>query len=163
MSEVTVEIYTDGACRGNPGPGGWGALLRFGDREKALYGAAAHTTNNRMELLAAIRALEALTRPCQVVLTTDSQYVKQGITEWIGNWKKRNWKTAARKPVLNADLWRMLDEQAQRHRVEWHWVRGHTGHTENELADRLANTGIDGLLAGNLGEDEIAEYPLQGE
>lgn len=141
----TVEIFTDGACRGNPGPGGWGAVLRYGDRERELYGGEAHTTNNRMELLAAIRALEALTRPCRVQLTTDSQYVRKGITEWLPNWKRKQWKTAAGKPVKNADLWRELDELAGRHQVDWHWVRGHTGHPENERADQLANRGIDEL------------------
>lgn len=140
-----VELFTDGACRGNPGPGGWGALLRFGGREKELHGGEAHTTNNRMELMAAIQGLEALSRPCQVSLTTDSQYVRQGITEWIVNWKKRGWKTAARKPVKNVDLWQRLDAAAARHEVEWHWVRGHTGHPENERADELANRGIDEL------------------
>lgn len=141
----TVEIFTDGACRGNPGPGGWGAVLRYGGHERELYGAEAHTTNNRMELLAAIRALEALTRPCRVQLTTDSQYVRKGITEWLPNWKRKQWKTAAGKPVKNADLWRELDELAGRHQVDWHWVRGHTGHPENERADQLANRGIDEL------------------
>jgi ribonuclease HI len=141
-----IEIFTDGACRGNPGPGGWGALLRYGGHEKELYGAEADTTNNRMELTAAIVALESLKRPCQVQLTTDSQYVKKGITEWIGNWKKRGWKTADKKPVKNVDLWKRLDSALQPHQVEWHWVRGHTGHPENERADQLANRGIDELL-----------------
>lgn len=140
-----VEIYTDGACRGNPGPGGWGAILRYGDQERELHGGESHTTNNRMELMAAIRALEALRRPCRVELTTDSQYVRKGITEWMPSWKRRNWKTADRKPVKNADLWRQLDELAAKHQVDWHWVRGHTGHPENERADRLANQGIDEL------------------
>jgi ribonuclease HI len=142
----TVEIFTDGACRGNPGPGGWGAILRAGGREKELYGAEAETTNNRMELTAAIRALEALTRPCTVSLTTDSEYVKKGISEWLPNWKRRGWKTSGRKPVKNADLWRSLDDLAQRHAVSWHWVRGHAGHEENERADELANRAIDELL-----------------
>jgi len=142
----TVEIFTDGACRGNPGPGGWGAILRAGGREKELYGAEAETTNNRMELTAAIRALEALTRPCTVSLTTDSEYVKKGISEWLPNWKRRGWKTAGRKPVKNADLWRSLDDLAQCHAVSWHWVRGHAGHEENERADELANRAIDELL-----------------
>ncbi|BAZ94722.1 ribonuclease H [Thiohalobacter sp. COW1] len=142
---TTVEIYTDGACRGNPGPGGWGAVLRYGGHERELYGGELHTTNNRMELLAAIRALEALKRPCRVQLTTDSQYVRKGITEWLPNWKRKHWKTAAGKPVKNADLWRELDELAARHQVDWHWVRGHTGHPENERADQLANRGIDEL------------------
>lgn len=141
--EETVEIYTDGACRGNPGPGGWGALLRYKGSEKTLKGAEPQTTNNRMELTAAIAALEQLKRPCRVSLTTDSQYVRKGITEWLPNWKRRGWKTADRKPVKNADLWKRLDEAAAGHTVEWHWVRGHTGHPENEMADRLANEAID--------------------
>ena len=140
-----VEIYTDGACRGNPGPGGWGALLRAGSRERELYGGEAATTNNRMELTAAIRALEALKRPCAVALYTDSQYVRQGITEWLPNWVARGWKTADRKPVKNQDLWQRLDALARQHRIEWHWVRGHSGHPENERADALANRGIDEL------------------
>jgi len=146
MSEL-VEIFTDGACRGNPGPGGWGALLRYQGREKSLYGAEPNTTNNRMELMAAIKALESLKRSCTVSLTTDSQYVRKGITEWLVGWKKRDWKTAARKPVKNADLWRRLDTVAATHQVQWHWVRGHSGHTENEAADRLANRAIDEMLA----------------
>lgn len=141
-----VEIFTDGACRGNPGPGGWGALLRFGDTEKELFGGEAQTTNNRMELRAAIEALSSLKRPCKVALTTDSQYVRKGITEWIVNWKKRGWKTASKKPVANADLWQQLDAVCAEHDVDWHWVRGHTGHPENERADQLANRGIDQLL-----------------
>jgi ribonuclease HI len=140
-----VEIFTDGACRGNPGPGGWGALLRFDGVEKELYGGEPNTTNNRMELQAAIEALRALTRPCRVELTTDSEYVRNGITTWLDNWKRKGWKTAARKPVKNADLWRALDAENQRHQVRWHWVRGHTGHPENERADQLANRGIDEL------------------
>lgn len=143
MSEV--EIFTDGACRGNPGPGGWGALLRYGGHEKELYGGDAETTNNRMELMAAIQAMESLTRPCKVVLTTDSVYVRSGITEWLPNWKKRGWKTAAKKPVKNADLWQRLDKAVQGHEVAWHWVKGHSGHPENERADELANRGIDEL------------------
>jgi len=143
---VPVEAYTDGACRGNPGPGGWGVLLRYKDNEKTLYGAERETTNNRMELMAAIQALESLTRQCSVKLTTDSQYVQKGITEWLPNWKKRGWKTAARKPVKNADLWRRLDQAVADHDVEWHWVKGHSGHPENELADALANQAIDELL-----------------
>lgn len=141
----SVEIFTDGACRGNPGPGGWGALLRYQNKEKNLYGGEADTTNNRMELTAAIEGLKALTRACRVDLTTDSQYVRQGITEWLPNWKARGWKTAAKKPVKNADLWRLLDEQCARHQVRWHWVKGHSGHRENEIADQLANRGIDEL------------------
>ena len=140
-----VEIFTDGACRGNPGPGGWGVLLRYGDHEKELYGGDAETTNNRMELMAAIQAMESLTRPCKVVLTTDSVYVRSGITEWLPNWKKRGWKTAAKKPVKNADLWQRLDQAVQGHEVAWHWVKGHSGHPENERADELANRGIDEL------------------
>lgn len=140
-----VEVFTDGACKGNPGPGGWGALLRYGTVEKELYGGEKLTTNNRMELMAAIRALESLKRPCSVKLTTDSVYVKSGITEWLPNWKKRGWMTAARKPVKNADLWRRLDEAVQRHNVSWHWVKGHNGHVENERADELANRGIEEL------------------
>ena len=145
MSQV-VEVFTDGACRGNPGPGGWGVLLRYGDHEKELYGAEANTTNNRMELMAAIQALENLKRECKVILTTDSEYVRKGITEWLANWKKRGWKTASKQPVKNQDLWQRLDEAATQHQVEWHWVRGHTGHPENERADQLANKGIDELL-----------------
>lgn len=140
-----VEIFTDGACRGNPGPGGWGALLRYGDVEKPLYGGEKKTTNNRMELMAAIQALAAIKEPCRVKLTTDSQYVRQGITQWIFNWKKNGWKTAAKKPVVNEDLWKRLDQESRRHDIEWHWVRGHTGHRENEIADSLANRGIDEL------------------
>jgi len=139
----TVEIFTDGACRGNPGPGGWGALLRHGEHEKELFGGEPLTTNNRMELMAAIVALETLKSPCRVVLTTDSQYVRQGITEWMANWKRRGWRTASRQPVKNADLWQRLDQAAAPHEVEWRWVRGHSGHVENERADRLANRGID--------------------
>lgn len=142
-----VEVFSDGACRGNPGPGGWGALLRFGETEKELCGGELETTNNRMELLAAIRALEALKRPCRVAITTDSQYVRKGMTEWLQGWKARNWKTAARKPVRNQDLWQRLDELVGRHQVEWHWVRGHSGHAENERADALANRGLDEMLA----------------
>jgi ribonuclease HI len=141
-----VFIYTDGACRGNPGPGGWGALLRYGDHEKTLYGAEAVTTNNRMELLAAIKALEALQQPCTVELYTDSQYVQKGISEWMSSWKKNNWKKADKKPVKNADLWQELDKEARRHKVTWHWVKGHSGHPENDLADALANEAIDKLL-----------------
>lgn len=140
-----MEIYTDGACRGNPGPGGWGALLRFGDTERELFGGEAETTNNRMELRAAIEALKALTEPCEVVLTTDSVYVKNGITSWLAGWKAKGWKTASRKPVKNVDLWQLLDEQNQRHSVQWEWVKGHSGHPENERADQLANRGIDEL------------------
>ena len=137
-----VEIYTDGACRGNPGPGGWGALLRYRGREKTLSGAEADTTNNRMELMAAIRALETLKRPCKVTLHTDSEYVKKGITEWLKNWKRRGWKTAEKKPVKNADLWRRLDTAAAAHDIHWRWVRGHSGHPENERVDELARKAI---------------------
>lgn len=146
MSGGTVEIFTDGACRGNPGPGGWGAVLRFNGTEKELYGGEALTTNNRMELTAAIRALEALTRHCRVQLTTDSKYVQQGITEWLPGWKRRNWKNSARQPVKNIDLWQALDRLAAQHDIAWHWVKGHAGHPENERADRLANRAIDELL-----------------
>jgi len=140
-----VEIFTDGACRGNPGPGGWGALLRYNGKERELYGGDPDTTNNRMELQAAIEALRALKEPCQVTLTTDSVYVKNGITSWLPGWKAKNWRTAAKKPVKNEDLWRALDEQNQRHEVRWEWVKGHSGHRENEIADQLANRGIDEL------------------
>jgi ribonuclease HI len=141
-----AEIYTDGACRGNPGRGGWGAVLRYKVHVKTLYGAEPHTTNNRMELMAAIRALESLKRPCRVRLTTDSQYVQKGITEWMANWKRNGWKTAARKPVKNADLWQRLDTAISGHQIQWEWVKGHSGHPENELADELANKAIDELL-----------------
>ncbi|MBL6744440.1 MAG: ribonuclease HI [Pseudomonadales bacterium] len=138
-------MYTDGACRGNPGKGGWGVLLRFGAAEKTLYGGEALTTNNRMELTAVIKGLEALNKPCSVLVTTDSKYVLSGMTEWMPNWKKRNWKNASKKPVLNVDLWQQLDAQVQQHDVSWEWVKGHSGHPENELADQLANQGIDEL------------------
>jgi ribonuclease HI len=141
VSDV-VKIFTDGACKGNPGPGGWGALLQSGRHERELCGGEALTTNNRMELTAVIRALEALARPSRVELYTDSQYVKNGITEWLPNWKRRGWKTADRKPVKNVDLWQALDEAAARHVVRWHWVRAHAGHAENERADALANRGV---------------------
>ena len=137
-----VRIYTDGACKGNPGPGGWGALLRFDGREKELCGGEIDTTNNRMELTAVIRALDALKRSCDIDLYTDSQYVQKGISEWISAWKRRGWKTADKKPVKNADLWLELDRLAGAHRIRWHWVRGHAGHAENERADALANRGI---------------------
>lgn len=138
----TVEIYTDGACSGNPGPGGWGVLMLYGEYEKELTGGEFETTNNRMELMAAIEALKALRRPCVVDLYTDSTYVKNGITEWIEGWKAKGWKTAAKKPVKNADLWQALDEAAKPHTVTWHWVKGHAGHPENERADALANQGM---------------------
>ena len=145
MTEGVVEIHTDGACRGNPGPGGWGAILQFNERRKEISGTEPATTNNRMEMTAAIealKALEALDWPREVQLYTDSQYVQKGITEWIHAWKRRSWRTADRKPVKNEDLWRQLDEAAARHQVEWHWVKGHAGHPENERADQLANRGI---------------------
>ncbi|OUR65595.1 ribonuclease HI [Methylophaga sp. 42_25_T18] len=135
-----VEIYTDGACSGNPGPGGWGAILRAKETEKELSGGEKDTTNNRMEMMAVIVALEALTRPCKVTITTDSQYVLKGMTEWLAGWKKKNWKTASRKPVKNVDLWQRMDAAAQIHSLEWEWVRGHQGHPENERADQLAVT-----------------------
>jgi ribonuclease HI len=138
-----VDIYTDGACSGNPGPGGWGAILRYGDHEKELYGGEpAGTTNNRMELTAPIRALESLTRPSVVDIHTDSTYVRNGITEWLPRWKRNGWLTTGRQPVKNADLWRLLDAAAGRHRVRWHWVKGHAGHPDNECADRLAGMGL---------------------
>lgn len=146
MSDEAVEIFTDGACRGNPGVGGWGALLQMMGKERELYGGEAHTTNNRMELTAAIRALETLKWPCRVILHTDSKYVQQGINAWIHDWKQRGWKTAGKKPVKNEDLWRRLDELANMHRVQWVWIKGHAGHDGNERADRLANRGIDQLL-----------------
>lgn len=142
-----VTIYTDGACRGNPGPGGWGAVLRFGRVEREICGGELETTNNRMELTAAIRALEALTEPCAVELHTDSTYVRNGITEWLDGWKQRGWRTAAKKPVRNQDLWQALDDMARRHAVTWHWVKGHSGHDGNERADALANRGLDRVLA----------------
>jgi len=144
-----VEIYTDGGCRGNPGPGGWGVVLKYGDRVKELKGGALDTTNNQMELMAAIQAFEALKRPCEVDITTDSQYVKNGITQWMANWKKRNWLTAAKKPVKNKALWQRLDAAIASHKVRWHWVKGHSGHPENERVDALANEAMDSLLAQN--------------
>ena len=138
-----VIIFTDGGCRGNPGPGGWGALMRFGNHEKELYGYEEETTNNRMELMAAIRSLEVLSRTCSVVLTTDSQYVRQGILDWMDGWKKRGWKTAAKKPVKNKDLWQRLDKAVAKHKVDWQWVKGHSGHEGNERADDLANRAMD--------------------
>ena len=138
--EGDVEIFTDGACLGNPGPGGWAALLRFRGTDKELSGGEAHTTNNRMEMMAVIAGLRALSRPCRVAVTTDSQYVQKGITAWIHGWKKRGWKTADKKPVKNVDLWQALDEAARPHDISWHWVKGHAGHTENERVDVLART-----------------------
>jgi ribonuclease HI len=143
MTEVAVEVYADGACRGNPGPGGWGVLLRAAGHERELHGGEPATTNNRMELTAVIRALEALAPGSRVRVYTDSQYVQKGITEWIHDWKRRGWRTAGRKAVKNVDLWMRLDELARGHEAEWHWVRGHAGHPENERADALANQGID--------------------
>ena len=138
-------MYTDGACRGNPGPGGWGVVLRYKGKEKSLHGGEAETTNNRMEMMAAIQGLESLTRPCKVKLTTDSKYVMQGITEWIVGWKKNGWKNSAKQPVKNVDLWQRLDQARSVHEVQWCWVKGHSGHPENERADELANLGIDEL------------------
>lgn len=143
-----VEIFTDGACKGNPGPGGWGALLRMGANEKELSGGETHTTNNRMEMTAAIRALEALREPCEVSLHTDSKYLIDGITKWIHGWKKKGWKNAAKKPVVNEDLWRELDTIAGKHKVSWHWVRGHSGHAENERVDQLASDAAEAVVAG---------------
>jgi ribonuclease HI len=136
-----VEIFSDGACKGNPGPGGWGALMRYGKTEKELSGGEANTTNNRMELMAVIRALESLRRPCRVRITTDSRYVKRGVTEWMPRWKRNGWRTADRKPVKNRDLWERLEGAMERHHLEWTWVKGHAGHPENERADELANRG----------------------
>ena len=146
MENNQVEIYTDGACRGNPGPGGWAALMLFGEHERELSGAEAQTTNNRMELTAVIRALEALKRPVRGRIYTDSQYVRQGILEWVKNWKARGWKTADKKPVKNQDLWELLDALAQTHTLEWIWVKGHSGNVGNERVDQLANRAIDALV-----------------
>ena len=148
-NELITQIYTDGGCRGNPGPGGWGVVLQAGSAEKELWGGEANTTNNRMELTAVIRALEALTRPASVQIHTDSQYVQKGISQWIHNWKRNGWKTADKKPVKNADLWQELDRISQQHRITWLWVKGHAGHPGNERADTLANRGIDELLAAS--------------
>lgn len=145
-----VEIHTDGACRGNPGPGGWGAVLRTADHEKEIWGGEPATTNNRMELTAAIRALEALKVPCRVQAYTDSEYLRRGISEWLASWKRRGWRTADRKPVKNEDLWRRLDELVSGHEVRWHWVKGHAGHRDNERADELANRGVDEVLTGDV-------------
>ncbi|MDF3035731.1 MAG: rnhA [Paucimonas sp.] len=145
-----IEIYTDGACKGNPGPGGWGALLIAGANEKEMFGGESNTTNNRMELKAVIEALCALKRPCDVIVHTDSQYVQKGISEWIHGWKARGWKTAAREPVKNADLWQALDEAQARHKIEWRWVRGHNGDVGNERADKLANRGVEAVTGGVL-------------
>jgi ribonuclease HI len=151
VSGQRVTIYTDGACSGNPGPGGWGAILVYGGHEKELNGGEEHTTNNRMELMAAIAALETLTRPCDVDLYTDSQYLRDGITAWLKNWKRNGWRTAEKKPVKNVDLWQRLDGAMERHRVHWHWVRGHSGHDMNERADRLAREAIVAVRAGARG------------
>ncbi|MDP2795656.1 MAG: ribonuclease HI [Sulfurisoma sp.] len=142
-SEMSIDIYTDGACSGNPGPGGWGAILRYNGTEKELFGGERDTTNNRMEMTAVIEALRALKRPIAVRVHTDSQYVQKGITEWIHGWKKRGWKTAGKAPVKNEDLWRTLDALAAQHKIEWHWVKGHAGHVENERADELARRGVE--------------------
>lgn len=147
MSQV-VNMYTDGACKGNPGPGGWGAYLVYGEHQKELCGGEIDTTNNRMELLAAIEGLNALSRPCQVVLTTDSEYLRRGVLEWMKGWKQRSWQTAAKKPVKNKDLWQRLDEVIDRHEIQWKWVKGHSGHPGNEKADQLANKGVEQILAG---------------
>jgi ribonuclease HI len=143
-----VELFTDGACKGNPGPGGWGAILRYGDAEKELFGGEVNTTNNRMELMAVIQGLNALTRASDVCVTTDSQYVKNGITQWIHNWKRNGWKTANKKPVKNVDLWQQLDQAVQQHQVAWQWVKGHAGHAENERADALAGQGVEQVRNG---------------
>jgi ribonuclease HI len=145
VSEKVI-IYTDGACRGNPGPGGWGAILRSGEHERQLNGAEVNTTNNRMELMAAIKALSALKRSCLVELYTDSQYLRRGVLEWLDGWKQKQWKTASKKPVKNRDLWEALDQQIARHQVNWHWVKGHSGDEGNELADMLANKAIDEMM-----------------
>jgi ribonuclease HI len=142
-SAEIVRVYSDGACKGNPGPGGWGALLKIGERERELFGGEPQTTNNRMELTAVIRALEALSGPCTVEVYTDSQYVQKGVSEWLGDWKRRGWRTADKKPVKNVDLWRELDRLAGAHRISWHWIKGHAGHPENERADALANRGVE--------------------
>lgn len=153
----TVEIFTDGACSGNPGPGGWGAILRYGKREKELSGGEAETTNNRMELTAAIEALQALKEPCVIDLHTDSSYVRDGITAWIEGWKRNGWRTADRKPVKNAELWQALDAARLRHEVRWHWVRGHAGHPENERADELARAGMEPFKPKRRGNGKLVE------
>ena len=148
MTNEIIEIFTDGACKGNPGVGGWGALLRTKGKEREMFGGEPHTTNNRMELMGAIAALEVLSRPCHIRLHTDSKYVQQGISEWIHGWKQRGWKTSARQPVKNEDLWRRLDEAVARHKIEWVWIKGHAGHAENERADQLANCGVEDIQNG---------------
>ena len=155
MNLEAVDIYTDGACSGNPGPGGWGAILRAGGQEKEIWGGEPSTTNNRMELLAVIRALDLLKRPVQARVHTDSQYVQKGISEWIHGWKARGWKTASKAPVKNADLWRRLDETASRHTVQWLWVKGHAGHPENERADELARRGVDAVRSKGRPVEEL--------
>lgn len=142
---MTIQIYTDGACKGNPGPGGWGVLLRYNGQEKTLHGGEGHTTNNRMELMAAIKGLESLTRPCVVDLYTDSQYLRQGMMDWMAGWKKNGWRNSKKEPVKNVDLWQMLDALAAQHQIKWHWVKGHSGHIENDRVDALANQGIEEL------------------
>lgn len=142
-----IEIYTDGACKGNPGPGGWGAVLRYAANEKHLYGGEDNTTNNRMELMAAIRALEAVKQPCHITLTTDSQYVRKGITEWLAGWKRNGWKNSKKQPVKNAELWQQLEQASQLHQIDWCWVKGHSGHPDNELADQLANKGAEEIMS----------------
>jgi ribonuclease HI len=159
VSAPHVTIHTDGACSGNPGPGGWGAILAFGDREKELKGGEAHTTNNRMELTGAIAALEALTRPCLVDLYTDSEYLRGGITGWIHGWKRNGWRTRDKKPVKNVDLWQRLDAALARHEVRWHWIKGHAGHAQNERADTLAREAIRALRAGAIGTLHSTERP----
>lgn len=149
MKEIVI-IYTDGACRGNPGPGGWGVVLQYKDNKKELYGGEQNTTNNRMEMMAVIKALESLSRSCKVRISSDSQYVLKGITEWMQNWKLRGWKTAAKKPVKNEDLWRRLDAAVDTHNIEWIWVKGHAGDEGNERADKLANLGVDSITSGRL-------------
>ncbi len=151
VSTLSVAVYTDGACSGNPGPGGWGAILTFGDHERELMGGEAHTTNNRMELMAAISALEALKFSCAVDMHTDSEYLRSGITKWINGWKRNGWRTADKKPVKNIDLWQRLDEALQHHEVRWHWVKGHAGHAMNERADQLARDGLIAARAGAIG------------
>ncbi|MBK7356057.1 ribonuclease HI [Propionivibrio sp.] len=156
FNEVVINIYADGGCRGNPGPGGWGVLLQSGDVEKALWGGEPDTTNNRMELTAVIRALEALKRPAKLRVYTDSQYVQKGISLWIHNWKRNGWRTTDKKPVKNADLWQILDKLASQHEIEWLWLKGHAGHAGNERADALANRGIDELLTARSNPDCVA-------
>ncbi len=151
MTDQRVVIHTDGACSGNPGPGGWGAILSFGETQKELMGGEEHTTNNRMELMAAIAALEALKRPCTVDLHTDSQYLRNGIMSWINNWKRNGWRTADKSPVKNVDLWKRLDEALGPHKIHWHWVKGHAGHAQNERADELAREGVIAARAGAKG------------